>query len=297
MRRLLKLLGRMGKVDEVAHDHFFLRGTVAEMVEIIVDIAAQRAGRAVHCRAIPRPARQRPQGRDPDPRILRSPWRHLAARRSAPHQQASARSVPPSGGRAEQPVQEEKRPRWGVRTSNPGGAASRSLVGSTPTLFRHIQGAHDETASSFLDALKLAAERRRARRRTNSAARSRARTKALEPSALSRTAGSISCARSPTRSHRRKARRSRSPAALGVVRDEARLGERQRSARRGARRILRRSRRRHSHSLAPTEAEARRGRMSARRSPSSKRWYAATHPQPFWVLFETYMPETPRVDF
>ena len=29
-------------------------------------------------------------------------------------------------------VQEENRPRWGVRTSNPGGAASRSLVGSTP---------------------------------------------------------------------------------------------------------------------------------------------------------------------
>ena len=33
MRRLLKLLGRMGKVDEVAHDHFFLRETVAEMVD------------------------------------------------------------------------------------------------------------------------------------------------------------------------------------------------------------------------------------------------------------------------
>ena len=41
MRRLLKLLGRMGRVDEVAHDHFFLRGTVAEMVEIAVDVAAQ----------------------------------------------------------------------------------------------------------------------------------------------------------------------------------------------------------------------------------------------------------------
>ncbi len=41
VRRLLKLLGRMGKVDEVAHDHFFLRGTVAEMVEIITDVAAQ----------------------------------------------------------------------------------------------------------------------------------------------------------------------------------------------------------------------------------------------------------------
>ncbi|HEY0223420.1 MAG TPA: hypothetical protein VGC38_02810 [Pseudolabrys sp.] len=26
-------------------------------------------------------------------------------------------------------------------------------------------------------------------------------------------------------------------------------------------------------------------------------WYAQTHPHPFWVLFEVYMPETPRVDF
>ena len=41
VRRLMKVLGRMGKVDEVAHDHFFLRGTVAEIVEIAVDIAAQ----------------------------------------------------------------------------------------------------------------------------------------------------------------------------------------------------------------------------------------------------------------
>lgn len=39
VRRLLKLVGRMGKVDEVAHDHFFLRATVAEMVGIIVDLA------------------------------------------------------------------------------------------------------------------------------------------------------------------------------------------------------------------------------------------------------------------
>lgn len=26
-------------------------------------------------------------------------------------------------------------------------------------------------------------------------------------------------------------------------------------------------------------------------------WYAATHPVPFWVLFENMMPETPVVDF
>ena len=38
VRRLLKLLGRMGRVDEVALDHFFLRATVAEMVGIIIDL-------------------------------------------------------------------------------------------------------------------------------------------------------------------------------------------------------------------------------------------------------------------
>src|SRR5580698_3994227 len=35
---------------------------------------------------------------------------------------------------------EENRPRWGVRTSNPYGAASLSQVGSTPTLFRQPPG-------------------------------------------------------------------------------------------------------------------------------------------------------------
>ena len=43
IRRLFKLLGRLGKVDEVAHDHFFLRGTVAEMVETAADLAAKAA--------------------------------------------------------------------------------------------------------------------------------------------------------------------------------------------------------------------------------------------------------------
>ena len=40
IRRLLKLLGRLGKADEVAQDHFFLRETVAEMVGIVVDLGA-----------------------------------------------------------------------------------------------------------------------------------------------------------------------------------------------------------------------------------------------------------------
>lgn len=40
VRRVFKLIGRMGKVDEVAHDHFFLRGTVAEIVQIMTSVAA-----------------------------------------------------------------------------------------------------------------------------------------------------------------------------------------------------------------------------------------------------------------
>jgi selenocysteine-specific elongation factor len=41
VRRVFKLLGRLGKVDEVAHDHFFLRETVADMVEIGSALAAE----------------------------------------------------------------------------------------------------------------------------------------------------------------------------------------------------------------------------------------------------------------
>jgi selenocysteine-specific elongation factor len=39
IRRLLKLAGRLGRVDQVAHDHFFLRATVSEMVNIAATIA------------------------------------------------------------------------------------------------------------------------------------------------------------------------------------------------------------------------------------------------------------------
>src|SRR6202034_751251 len=34
IRRLLKLAGRIGRVDQVALDHFFLRATVSEMAAI-----------------------------------------------------------------------------------------------------------------------------------------------------------------------------------------------------------------------------------------------------------------------
>jgi selenocysteine-specific elongation factor len=40
LRRMLKLAGRMGWTDEVAHDHFFLRDTVREMAQIAADVSA-----------------------------------------------------------------------------------------------------------------------------------------------------------------------------------------------------------------------------------------------------------------
>jgi selenocysteine-specific elongation factor len=40
IRRLLKLVARMGKVHEVAHDHFFAHDALAEIVEIIRNLAA-----------------------------------------------------------------------------------------------------------------------------------------------------------------------------------------------------------------------------------------------------------------
>jgi selenocysteine-specific elongation factor len=43
IRRLLKLAGRLGRVDQVAHDHFFLRSTVSEMVTIAATIAGRAA--------------------------------------------------------------------------------------------------------------------------------------------------------------------------------------------------------------------------------------------------------------
>jgi selenocysteine-specific elongation factor len=43
VRRLLKLVGRIGKADEVAPDHFFLRETVAEMVGVGVDLGVTSA--------------------------------------------------------------------------------------------------------------------------------------------------------------------------------------------------------------------------------------------------------------
>ncbi len=44
VRRLLKLAGRLGRADEIAQDHFFLRATVQEMIGIAIEEAGKAAG-------------------------------------------------------------------------------------------------------------------------------------------------------------------------------------------------------------------------------------------------------------
>jgi hypothetical protein len=50
-------------------------------------------------------------------------------------------------------------------------------------------------------------------------------------------------------------------------------------------------------SLAPAESEDEPRPDVLKKLTEFEAWYAETHPNPFWVLFENYMPETPVVDF
>ncbi len=93
VRRICKLASRSGRVDQVAPDHFFARATVAEMAEIVRDLSSQDPEGCVFGRAVPRPGRQRAQGGDPDPRVLRSPRADDPPRRPATAEPASRRPV------------------------------------------------------------------------------------------------------------------------------------------------------------------------------------------------------------
>lgn len=50
-------------------------------------------------------------------------------------------------------------------------------------------------------------------------------------------------------------------------------------------------------SLAPVESDDEERPDVIKRLAEFEAWYEATHPNPFWVLFENHMPETPVVDF
>ena len=90
IRRLLKLAGRLGWADEVAHDHFFLRATVHEMVTIVADVAVHSEG-GVFTAAQFRDRVGNGHAEQPTCHRQRPPRHHAEAGRSAPGQ-------PPSSG-------------------------------------------------------------------------------------------------------------------------------------------------------------------------------------------------------
>ena len=147
IRRVLKSLGRQGKVIEIAPDHFFLRETAAEMVDIAADLAAGAAdgqftaaqfrdrmdnGRKVAIQILEFFDRHGVTVRRGDLRRVNRQRLDLYRRNRG--RKSGVSVAPPASGGAIVPGGD-------VRTSNPGGAESRSLVGSTPTLFRHARAA------------------------------------------------------------------------------------------------------------------------------------------------------------
>ena len=128
VRRLMRMAARRGDVEEIAHDHFFLRSVVQQMAEIAIDVAAH----APEGRFTAAEFRDRlDNGRKVAIQILEFFDRHgFTIRRQDLRRINPARIefFAPRCGAAQ--TTEESRSRWGDRTSNPGGAVRRSQVGS-----------------------------------------------------------------------------------------------------------------------------------------------------------------------
>ncbi len=139
IRRLLKLAGRMGWADEVAHDHFFLRETVREMIAL----SADEAGRSDGGLFIAAQLRDRlDNGRKVAIQILEFFDRHGVTlrkgdlRRINPHRldlfgPAVVSSADASGGESSLVGRSDFKSEWGSEPV-PGGFDSHSLPPSPP---------------------------------------------------------------------------------------------------------------------------------------------------------------------
>ncbi len=138
IRHLCKLLGRLGQLDEVAHDHFFLRDTVAEMVRIVLDLGEHAPDRQFTAAQF----RDRVQnGRKVAIQILEFFDRHGVTlrrgdlRRINPHRLDLFRAIQPAeadhGGESSLVGRPDFKSGWG-REPVLGGFDSHSLPPSSP---------------------------------------------------------------------------------------------------------------------------------------------------------------------
>ncbi|ONG54263.1 selenocysteine-specific translation elongation factor [Pseudoroseomonas deserti] len=135
MRRLLKACARQGRIDQVAHDHFFLRATVLEMVGLAVDCGEE----AEHGWFTAAAFRDRmDNGRKVAIQILDFFDRHGVTlrrgdlRRINPHRLDLFGPLPAHGGESSPVGRPDFKSGWGSETV-PGGFDSHSLPPSSPT--------------------------------------------------------------------------------------------------------------------------------------------------------------------
>ena len=135
VRHLLKTVARTGDVAQVAHDHFFLTSSVAELADIAGSVAATPWRGA--CGRLSRSDRHRPQAGDSDSGILRQGGvsAQSARRSSGPARKSMATLDGCSYTRSASKLEECRVP-VGRPDFKSGRGCQQSLVGSTPILFR-----------------------------------------------------------------------------------------------------------------------------------------------------------------
>lgn len=126
--RILKTMCRQHGVVETARDRFFLEDTLREIARIVAEIAAEAEDGWFPAAAL---RTRLNNGRKVAIEILEYfdrqglTIRREDLRRAVPQAIAVYTSAP-GAAKTPQVPKEENRPRWGVRTSNPGGAVSQS---------------------------------------------------------------------------------------------------------------------------------------------------------------------------
>ncbi len=299
VRRLLKLLGRMGRIHEVALDHFFLGATVAEMVGIIEELGdTQPDGQFIASQFRDRVE----NGRKVAIQILEFFDRHGVTLRRGDLRRINRHRLdlfrPPSesecdnmrnSGRESSPVGRPDFKSGRGREPVPGGF-------ELPLSSAKITARTDmKPVASFLDALSTAAEAR-AEEETDFRRQIVRRTKELEQ-LRSFAFRRLNLMRSVAEVVAGAESEEIAVAAAGAVL-RAKLGWVSDSEARAevvtgfvpvAQAMF--------ADIAPTEDDGQEKPDVIERLTAFEAWYAQTHPNPFWVLFENYMPETPVVDF
>ena len=291
IRRLAKLLARMGRLHEISHDHFFLRDVVGEMVAIAAELdAAHGLFSAAQFRD------RLDNGRKVAILILEFLDRHGVTLRRGDLRRVNPRRLDlfprDAGDAAGAAPSEEKRPRWGGRTSNPVGAVRRSRVGSTPTLFRHFDRGIRMTDTAIAACLDDAHRRRQAaeHRRAGAPEGSRPpRRRAPRSRAPSPGGGSTSCAPPPPPCGAPRSRRPSPPPGAPTLLAEAGWTGATEAQREVAEKFV---------PVAQAVAAAAAGEEAdpAAALAAFEAWYAETRQVPFLALMEREVVELPLVE-